>query len=143
MTTHLFGRVEDHHRMSPQLSRSVNVTRTLPPGVSEQDFAAALKEFGDIVGDKWVISDEAELTKFDDPYPVGENVAAGPSAVVSPASAEDVQAIVRVANKYGVPLSPISTGKNNGYGGASPRLSGAVVVNTGVQMNKIIEVNEK
>ena len=54
-----------------------------------------------------------------------------------------MQEIVRIANEYGIPLSPISTGKNNGYGGAAPRLSGAVVVDTGERMNKIIEVNEK
>jgi FAD binding domain len=63
--------------------------------------------------------------------------------VVSPASVEEVQAVVRAANKYGVPLSPVATGKNNGYGGAAPRLAGAVVVNTGAQMNKILEVNER
>ena len=119
------------------------MARTLPPGVSEQAFAGALAAFVEIVGEKWVISDEIELQAFNDPYPVGEYVAAGPSAVVSPATAEEVQAIVRATNRFGVPMSPVSTGKNNGYGGASPRLSGAVVVNLGAQMNKILEVNEK
>ena len=119
------------------------MSRTLPPGLSQEDFDSALKEFADVVGEKWLISDDSELVHYDDPYPVGEHVAAGPSAVISPASTEEVQAIVRIANKYGVPLSPVSTGKNNGYGGAAPRLTGAVVVNTGAQMNKIIEVDEK
>lgn len=119
------------------------MTRTLPPGVSDEAFTAALKEFADVVGEKWVISDESELEKFADPYPVGEGHGAAPSAVLSPATPEEVQAIVRVANVHGIPLSPVSTGKNNGYGGAAPRLAGAVVVNTGAQMNKIIEVNEK
>ena len=54
-----------------------------------------------------------------------------------------MQEIVRIANEFGVPLSPISTGKNNGYGGGQPRLSGAVVVDTGERMNRILEVNEK
>ena len=62
--------------------------------------------------------------------------------MVSPASVEEVQAVVRAANKYGVPLSPVATG-NNTYGGAAPRLAGAVVVNTGAQMDKILEVNER
>jgi 4-cresol dehydrogenase (hydroxylating) flavoprotein subunit len=119
------------------------MSRMLPPGVTQENFESALKEFADVVGDKWLISEQAELTQFNDPYPVGESVAAGPSAVVSPGSTEEVQAIVRIANEYGVPLSPVSTGKNNGYGGAAPRLPGAVVVNTGAQMNQIIEVNEK
>jgi 4-cresol dehydrogenase (hydroxylating) flavoprotein subunit len=117
--------------------------RILPPGVSEQKLADALHAFSEIVGEKWVSTDDAELEKYADPYPVGDKSGPAASAVVYPSTVEEVQEVVRAANKYGVPLSPISTGKNNGYGGASPRLAGAVVVNTGVRMNKIIEVNEK
>jgi len=117
--------------------------RVLPAGVSDEAFADALRELREIVGQEWVISDAEALAKYDDPYPVGEDVAAGPAAVVCPDTVEQVQAIVRVANKHGLPLSPISTGKNNGYGGASPRLPGAVVVDLGTRMNRIIEVNEK
>jgi 4-cresol dehydrogenase (hydroxylating) flavoprotein subunit len=113
------------------------MARQLPPGVSEETFQAALAAFVDIVGDKWVIADEDDLAKYADPYPVGENIAAGPAAVVSPATVEEVQAIVRAANQYGIPLSPVATGKNNGYGGAAPRLSGAVVVNTGAQTSQV------
>ena len=119
------------------------MTRTLPPGVTEQAFVDALRAFTEIVGEKCVISDEEELHKYADPYPVGAKLDSGPSAVVSPADVAEVQAVVRAANRFGVPLSPISAGKNNGYGGASPRLGGAVVVNTGAQMNKILDVNEK
>ena len=50
---------------------------------------------------------------------------------------------MRIANRHGIPLSPISTGKNNGYGGPSPRLTGAIVVDMGKRMNRILEVNEK
>ena len=51
-----------------------------------------------------------------------------PSAVVSPTSVEDVQAIVRIANEYRIPLWPISRGKNNGYGGAAPQVRGSVML---------------
>ncbi len=119
------------------------MVRTLPPGVSEQDFDAALARFRDLLGDKWVLSTADELEAFRDPYPVGAAEANMPSAVVSPESTEQVQGIVRIANEYGIPLSPVSTGKNNGYGGAAPRLSGSVIVKTGERMNKILEVNEK
>lgn len=119
------------------------MTRTLPPGVSDERFDAALRRFRDIVGDKWVLSTADELEAFRDPYPVGAAEANMPSAVVSPESTEQVQDIVRIANEYGIPLSPVSTGKNNGYGGAAPRLSGSVIVKTGERMNRILEVNEK
>ena len=77
-----------------------------------------------------MLSDPRDLEKFHDPYPVKGHEHFAPSAVLSPGSIEEVQAIVRIANETKVPLSPISTGKNNGYGGASPRLTGAVVVNS-------------
>lgn len=117
--------------------------RPLPPDVDQATFERALAAFRKAIGDQWVLSDPAELEKFHDPYPVKGHEHFAPSAVLSPGSMEEVQAIVRIANDTGVPLSPISTGKNNGYGGASPRLSGAVVVNLGRRMNRILEVNER
>lgn len=119
------------------------MTRILPPGLNEQQFDTALQRFRDVVGGKWVLSDAAELAAFQDPYPVGAEPNYLPSAVVSPASTEQVRDIVLIANEFGIPLQPVSTGKNNGYGGASPRLTGAVIVKTGDRMNKILEVNEK
>ena len=48
---------------------------------------------------------------------------------------------MRIANRYHVPLYPISTGKNLGYGGSAPAYSGSVVVDL-KRMNRVIEVNE-
>ncbi len=47
---------------------------------------------------------------------------------MAPASAEEVQAVVKLANQHRIPLWPISRGKNFGYGGAAPRLKGSVVL---------------
>lgn len=41
------------------------------------------------------------------------------SAITYPSSTEDVQAIVRWANEYLIPIWPISIGRNIGYGGVS------------------------
>lgn len=49
--------------------------------------------------------------------------------------------IVRLANKLSFPLWPISIGRNSGYGGAAPRVSGSIVLNMGKHLNKILEVN--
>jgi 4-cresol dehydrogenase (hydroxylating) len=117
--------------------------RPLPPDVDEALFEKALAAFRKAVGDKWVISDVAELEKYHDPYPVEAPGHFSPAAVVAPGNVEEVQAIVRIANETQVPLSPISTGKNNGYGGAAPRLTGTVVVDLGKRMNRILEVNER
>jgi 4-cresol dehydrogenase (hydroxylating) flavoprotein subunit len=131
---------EDNMMKQQQTSR---IQRPLPPDVTEEQFEHALAAFRTAIGNEWVLSDPAELEKFHDPYPVKEHGHFAPSAVLSPGNVEEVQAIVRIANETKVPLSPISTGKNNGYGGASPRLSGAVVVNLGLRMNRILEVNER
>jgi 4-cresol dehydrogenase (hydroxylating) len=55
---------------------------------------------------------------------------------------EQVQAIVRIANAHKIPLWTVSTGRNLGYGGASPAYSGSVVVDL-KRMNRILEVNDK
>lgn len=52
-----------------------------------------------------------------------------------------LRAIVLAANELSFPLWPISIGRNSGYGGAAPRVSGSLVINMGKNMNKILEVN--
>jgi 4-cresol dehydrogenase (hydroxylating) len=55
---------------------------------------------------------------------------------------EQVQAIVRTANQYKIPLYAISTGKNFAYGGPSPNVRGSVTVDL-KRMNRVLEVNDK
>src|SRR5690606_41037804 len=64
------------------------------------------------------------------------------SSDLAPADVAQVQAVLRIANQFRIPLWPISRGKNFGYGGASPRMPGTVILDLG-RMNRIIEVNEK
>ncbi|MEP9374268.1 FAD-binding oxidoreductase [Mesorhizobium sp. KR1-2] len=76
----------------------------------------------------------------------GENTLPGgdrlPAAVVYPGSTADVQAIVRAANAYHVPLYPISTGNNIGLGSRSSNAAGQVVVDLGRRMNRLLEIDE-
>ncbi len=65
-----------------------------------------------------------------------------PCAIVRPASTEEVQKIVRIALKYNIPIHPISTGKNWGYGDACAHRDGQILLDLG-RMNKILELNEK
>ena len=53
-----------------------------------------------------------------------------------------MQAVVKIANRYKIPIYPISTGRNLGYGGSAPVLSGSVVLDL-KRMNRILEVNER
>jgi FAD/FMN-containing dehydrogenase len=115
-----------------------------PQGVSQADFSAALAAFESAVGSKqWVFTSEEDLDLYRDAYsPLwgqpDERIA---SAAVAPDTVEQVQAIVRIANQYKVPLYPISTGRNLGYGGSAPSLSGSVVLDL-KRMNRILDVNE-
>jgi 4-cresol dehydrogenase (hydroxylating) len=112
-----------------------------PPDVSEADFSRAIEAWIEAIGADNVLTGESVGQDYRDPYAVepGSHQA---SAALLPGSTEDVQAIVRIANQTGVPLHPISRGKNNAYGGAGPRVSGAVIVDLGHRMNKVLEVND-
>lgn len=114
-----------------------------PPGISASTFTTVLAAFERIVGKQWLFTSDEDVALYRDAYSPfrdtpEERIA---SAAVAPGSAEEVQAIVRVANQYSVPIYPISTGKNLGYGGSAPVLSGSVIVDL-KRMNRIIEVNE-
>lgn len=50
------------------------------------------------------------------------------AAAVYPGSTEDVQTVVRISRECAVPLYPISTGRNWGYGTANPVRDGCVIV---------------
>ncbi|MGF1655076.1 MAG: FAD-binding oxidoreductase, partial [Actinomycetales bacterium] len=75
------------------------------------------------------------------PFAVLDPAHLAPSAVVQPASVEEVREVVRTANAHRVPLSPISAGRNLGYGGPAPRLPGAVTVDL-KRMNRILEIDD-
>jgi 4-cresol dehydrogenase (hydroxylating) flavoprotein subunit len=66
-----------------------------------------------------------------------------PAGVIYPASSGDVQAVVRLANKHKMPLYPVSTGQNIGLGSRSAPREGQVVLDLGVKMNRILEIDEK
>ena len=53
---------------------------------------------------------------------------AGVLAVLRPSSAEQVQACVKIANQFAVPLYPISRGRNWGYGSMAPAEGNCVIV---------------
>jgi (+)-pinoresinol hydroxylase len=116
----------------------------LPPGVSADKFAAAIREFAAAVGKDWVFTSDDDVHPYRDhfSYIKDQPNELIPSAAVGPDKVEQVQAIVRTANKYKIPLYAISTGKNFAYGGPSPNVRGSVIVDL-KRMNKVIEVDDK
>jgi 4-cresol dehydrogenase (hydroxylating) len=114
----------------------------LPPRVSARNFEKALRALAGVVGDSWVLSSEDDLRPYRDNYAPGDVASHVPSAVVAPASVDEIRGALKVANQYRVPLWPLSRGKNLGYGGSAPRMSGTVLLDLS-RMNRILEVNER
>lgn len=100
-----------------------------------------LSAFARIVGSDHVLADQEGRRGYQDAFsPSLDPMAQLPVGAVAPATVEEVQAIVRVANELGLPLWPISRGKNFGYGGAAPRIPGVIMLDL-IRMNRILEVN--
>lgn len=113
---------------------------TLAPGVSKADFAGAIKAMRGVVGDEWVFGDPEAVMPWGKTYIPDPNGRHVPLGAVCPRTVEEVQEIVRIANKYKQPIWPISTGKNMGYGMAAPATPGQIVLDL-KRMNRILEVD--
>lgn len=114
-----------------------------PPGFSERRFQRAINRFIDAVGKDNVYTDKESVDLYRDPYSPfwgqpDERVA---SAAVAPASVEEVQAVMRIANEFKVPMYPISTGRNLAYGASAPAYSGSVVLDL-KRMDRILDVDQ-
>src|SRR5271168_2623100 len=62
-------------------------------------------------------------------------------AILYPQTRKQVQDCLRIASENGIPVYPISTGKNWGYGSKGPASTGCVLIDLS-RMNRILEFNE-
>jgi 4-cresol dehydrogenase (hydroxylating) flavoprotein subunit len=112
----------------------------LAPSVSKAEFKGAVAEMRRVVGDEWVFADTDAVIPYIKTYipdPLHVHV---PVGAVAPATVEEVQELVKIANKFKQPLWPVSTGKNMGYGMAAPATPGQMVLDL-KRMNRILEVD--
>ncbi|HXC60538.1 MAG TPA: FAD-binding oxidoreductase [Steroidobacteraceae bacterium] len=116
----------------------------LPPNVSAADFNRAIAAWKQTVGAEWVFTSDEDVALYRDAYSPywDEPEERKASAAVAPSSLEQVQAVVRAANQFKIPLYTISTGRNLAYGGSAPVYSGSVVLDL-KRMNRVLEVNER
>ncbi|EOH9348918.1 FAD-binding protein [Campylobacter coli] len=70
------------------------------------------------MGKEWVFKTHEDLDLYRDAYSPqwDDDDEPIPSLALAPKNVEEVQAIVKIANEFKIPLFPISTGKNLGYG---------------------------
>jgi 4-cresol dehydrogenase (hydroxylating) len=118
------------------------MAQVLPPNVSADTFKKALDAFAAVVGKEWVLSTEEDRNSYLDPFAPGNAEEHASPAAVAPKSTEEVQAVVKIANQYRIPLWPVSTGRNLAYGGAAPAMRGTVVLDL-KRMKRILEIDEE
>jgi 4-cresol dehydrogenase (hydroxylating) len=88
------------------------------------------------------VSRADDVADYLDTYALGDPRAFLPAGAVRPAEVDQVQAVVRAANEFGVPIWPIGRGKNLGYGGPAPRQSGSVILDLS-RMDRVLEVDDE
>ena len=116
----------------------------IPQGLTEEQFSTALNELAGVVGRDWVFRSREIIETYRDVYSPYRNQPDEPvaSAAVAPATVEQVQQVVRIANTYRLPLWVFSTGRNYGYGGPAGVTRDAVTLDL-KRMNRILDVNEE
>ncbi len=112
----------------------------LPAGVSSATFARAIAQMRKVVGPEYVLTDREALLPYEKlmlPQPEDEYA---PSGAILAATVEEVQGVLAICNKHRVPLWPISTGRNFGYGSALPATRGQLILDL-KRMDRILEVD--
>lgn len=96
-----------------------------------------LRALRDVVGFEQVSNDPITLERYARSTAARSTV---PQALVYPGTHAEVVALVKVAGRFGVPVYPVSTGKNWGYGDACAIGPGQLLVDLS-RMNRIVSVD--
>jgi len=95
--------------------------------------------WAEAVGPEHVITDPAALGAAETGTFVTRHAI---PAIVRPANRAEVQECLRIANRLGIPVYPVSGGKNWGYGSRVPASDGCVLLDLS-RMNRILDFSEE
>lgn len=115
---------------------------TIEYNLSSENIEWAVERLTEILGAEAVLTDAAGVGEFHDPYEGAEATEFQPSFVVQPDSVEQVQAVLRIATELRIPVWTSSMGRNFGYGGSAPVVSGSIVLSLR-RMNRVLEISEE
>jgi 4-cresol dehydrogenase (hydroxylating) len=102
------------------------------------ELARAIEEWSRVVGPENVIAEEAARRAAETAtYPTSARVL----ALVRPGSTAEVRECMRVANRRGVPVYPVSRGRNFGFGSRVPQRDCAVMELA--RMDRIVDFDER
>src|SRR5690554_287040 len=99
----------------------------------------ALTEWRSALGEAHVLTDaEALKTAGTATFATTQSI----PAILRPGNTAEVQACLRIAQAHGVPVYPVSGGRNWGYGSRVPPRDGCVVMEL-ARMNRILAYDER
>ncbi|MEO1133459.1 MAG: FAD-binding oxidoreductase [Cyanobacteria bacterium J06639_1] len=98
----------------------------------------ALQAWQQAIGAEWVETDSPECEAAETATFATQQTV---TAILRPGDREQVQACLRVANQCGIPVYPVSSGKNWGYGSRVPVADGCALLDLS-RMNRIVEFDE-
>lgn len=99
-----------------------------------------INDLKSVVGESYVYTDEATLDRYKTDEEADARCFAVPEAVVKPGSAEEIAAVVKLCNKYLVPVTV--RGGGTGLGDGAIAQQGGIVLLM-ERLNKIIELNKE
>ena len=97
-----------------------------------------LDELKYIVGENYLFTDNEKLYQYS--HDETEDLSFLPSVVLKPSSAEEISSIIKLANKYSIPVTP--RGAGTGLSGGALPVKGGIVISM-ERLNKIISIDER
>lgn len=105
----------------------------------QPDHATAMREWAQVVGADQVVTNAAQLGAAEtSTFATSHRI----PAIVRPANRAEVQECLRIAILRRVPVYPIGSGKNWGYGSRVPASDGCVLLDLS-RMNRIVDFSEE
>ena len=102
------------------------------------NLAHILSEIKKIVGESYVFTDQETLNNYG--HDETEDLTFPPHIVVKPANAFEIAEIIKLANEFKIPTTPI--GGKTGLSGGALSVYGGIALST-ERLNKIIDIDEK
>jgi 4-cresol dehydrogenase (hydroxylating) len=107
-----------------------------PPGES---LAGAVREWRNALGTDAVVSNRAAIERAETAtFQTSQKI----FVILRPENREQVCETMRIANRHRVPVYPVSSGKNWGYGSRVPAVSGCALIDLSA-MNQIVDFSER
>ena len=103
-----------------------------------QDSIQPINELKNILGSEHITYDDKVLNEYETAtFKTKRKI----TAIARPKNTDEVQQCIKTANKYKLPVYPISTGLNTGYGSKVPTADGCIIIEL-KRLNRIIDFNE-